>query len=317
MRAQAARALAVAALGPPAEEPEHARLARPVDVGIEQPDPRAPPAPARAPGSRRRWTCRRRPCRGHGDEIADAWQRLQACWTACATIGARRSRNPTALGAEQPHSARAAPPRWRGRCADREAARRSDREPATARATSTPSRPSRARAPVSGTMNRRDARLSCGLIDSGHEASADRDEGRIVTKGRLQPGPVTELLSKPQTCDLRYIFTKTVWHNWSRSEAIMFDPGQPRDRRDDNVLGHVLHTEGRAPGASLPDDEFSNSLQADRLISQIREEARPDLPETPRRPSRSSAGSATALCPRSCSARPPPTSAKRSNMSSC
>ena len=54
--------LAVPRLGPAPREPQHARLARAVDIGVEQPDARAFGRQAPARSSRRRSTCRHRPC---------------------------------------------------------------------------------------------------------------------------------------------------------------------------------------------------------------------------------------------------------------
>ena len=46
-----------------ARQAHHQRLARAVDVGVEQADRARPRGPGRAPGWRQSWTCRRRPCR--------------------------------------------------------------------------------------------------------------------------------------------------------------------------------------------------------------------------------------------------------------
>ena len=70
---------AVAGCGPCSVDAEHERDARPVDVGVHQPDARAERRERQRPGWWRPWTCRRRPCRSRPRaRCCDAGDRLPA-----------------------------------------------------------------------------------------------------------------------------------------------------------------------------------------------------------------------------------------------
>jgi hypothetical protein len=48
---------------------------------------------------------------------------------------------------------------------------------------------------------------------------------------------------RTQTCDLSYVFTKTVWHNCGRTAFIMFDLGRRERNRAAQVLKMNLRRE--------------------------------------------------------------------------
>ena len=103
MRNERLEQLAVARLGPPAHEPQHARLARAVDVGVEQPDARALAGQREREVHGHRGLADTALARRHGHEVVHAGQRLQT-----VLHGMRRDAARNAELDRQPCEARAA-----------------------------------------------------------------------------------------------------------------------------------------------------------------------------------------------------------------